>query len=95
MPTITAIHLKIVLSILKQFVPNCEVRVFGSRCNGNVKEYSDLDLAIVGKEKIDWNILADTKKHLKNQICLTGSICSIGMQYHRYLDWQLKHAGMR
>ena len=55
-------HLQIILSILKQFVPSCEVRVFGSRCNGNVKEYSDLDLVIVGKERLDWNVLADTKE---------------------------------
>ncbi len=44
-------QLKIVTGILAQFVPECEVRFFGSRVNGNPKSYSDLDWAVVGKEK--------------------------------------------
>ena len=42
----------IVKKILQEWVPGCEVRVFGSRVNGTAKKYSDLDLVIVGKEKI-------------------------------------------
>ena len=38
--------------ILQKFVPDCEVRAFGSRVNGTAKPYSDFDLAIVSKEKI-------------------------------------------
>jgi predicted nucleotidyltransferase len=45
-------NLAIVRQILQQFIPDCEVRAFGSRANGNAKPYSDLDLAIIGKEKI-------------------------------------------
>lgn len=55
-------HLKIILDILKRFAPLYEVRAFGSRCNGKAKKYSDLDLAIVGSEKIDLKILADIKE---------------------------------
>jgi predicted nucleotidyltransferase len=55
-------HLQIILAILKRFVPNCEIRAFGSRWNGTVKKYSDLDLVIVGKERLDWNVLADIKE---------------------------------
>jgi len=55
-------HLKIILDILKRFAPSCEVRAFGSRCKGKAKKYSDLDLAIVGNEKIDLEILADIKE---------------------------------
>lgn len=55
-------NLKIVLDILKQFVPSCEVRVFGSRYKGNAKKYSDLDLVIVGSEKINWEIISDIKE---------------------------------
>ncbi len=61
MINVTEKQMQIVFSILKRFVPDCEVRVFGSRYKGNVKEYSDLDLAIVGKEKLDWKIIADMK----------------------------------
>ena len=42
----------IVKKILQEWVPGCEVRVFGSRVNGTAKKYSDLDLVIVDKEKI-------------------------------------------
>ncbi len=45
-------NLSIVRQILQQFVPECEVLAFGSRVNGKTKPYSDLDLAIKGKEKI-------------------------------------------
>ncbi len=43
--------------ILAKYVPECEVRVFGSRVAGNVKAYSDLDLAIVAPISLDKNRL--------------------------------------
>jgi predicted nucleotidyltransferase len=55
-------QLKIIIDILNKFVPNCEVRAYGSRYKGNSSEYSDLDLAIVGKEKLDWKLLVDLKE---------------------------------
>lgn len=44
---VTDEQLKIVLDILQQYVPDAEVRVFGSRYNLTARKYSDLDLAIV------------------------------------------------
>lgn len=46
-------ELETVKNLLKEYVPGCEVRVFGSRVNGTTKPYSDLDLAIVAEDKID------------------------------------------
>ena len=46
-------HLKPIKRILAEYAGDCEVRAFGSRGNGTAKEYSDLDLAIVGKGKIE------------------------------------------
>lgn len=54
-------YLSDIKNILLSKVPNLEVRVFGSRVNGNASRYSDLDLAIVGKEKIDWRIIEELK----------------------------------
>jgi len=54
-------QLQIILNILGEFVPDCEIRVFGSRYQGTARKYSDLDIAIVGKEKINWKILAEIK----------------------------------
>ncbi|MES2615664.1 MAG: nucleotidyltransferase domain-containing protein [Bdellovibrionota bacterium] len=51
-------HLSIVRIILKKYVPNAAIKVFGSRVNGNPKLYSDLDLAIDAKEQISLLTLA-------------------------------------
>lgn len=59
---ITDEQLIIVLNILQAFVPNCEVRVFGSRYKLTARAYSDLDLVIVGAAKLDLNVLADIKE---------------------------------
>lgn len=45
-------QLEIVKEILKKYVPNAEIRIFGSRYKCTNKEYSDIDIAIIGKEKI-------------------------------------------
>jgi predicted nucleotidyltransferase len=54
-------HLEKVRTILRKHVPKCEVRAFGSRVNGTPKDYSDLDLAVVGSGKLS----DDTLRRLK------------------------------
>ena len=48
-------HLETVKAILAEHVPECEVRAFGSRATWTAKDYSDLDLAIVGEGPMDWS----------------------------------------
>ncbi len=55
-------HLEIVRKILRKHVPEYDVRAFGSRITGTIKKYSDLDLVIVGKEKLLDNILFSLKE---------------------------------
>ncbi len=43
-------HLETIQRILAEHVPKCEVRAFGSRVKWTAKDYSDLDLAVVGSE---------------------------------------------
>ena len=50
-------HLEIVKEILAEHVPEYEVRAFGSRATWTAKDYSDLDLAIVGKGPAGWQVL--------------------------------------
>ncbi len=45
-------HWAIVRSALRRHVPDREVLVFGSRATWTAKDYSDLDLAIMGKEPL-------------------------------------------
>lgn len=54
-------HLTVVKKILRQYVPDCEVLVFGSRLTDQVKSYSDLDLALHGKQKIEREKLIELK----------------------------------
>ncbi|MEI6519619.1 MAG: nucleotidyltransferase domain-containing protein [bacterium] len=54
--------LSIILDIITKYLPNCEVRVFGSRCGNNAKKYSDLDLSIISTEKLDWLLLAEIRE---------------------------------
>jgi len=45
-------HLETIKRILTECVGDCEVRAFGSRGNGEATKYSDLDLAIVGPDRL-------------------------------------------
>ncbi|RTL01999.1 MAG: restriction endonuclease subunit S [Proteobacteria bacterium] len=56
----------IVNEILKKYVPDCEVRVFGSRHKWTSKPYSDLDLAIVGNAKLDKKTLYALQEALED-----------------------------
>jgi predicted nucleotidyltransferase len=47
--------------ILTGKVPDCEVRAFGSRLEGKVKKFSDLDLVLVGGEKLNWRRIESLK----------------------------------
>lgn len=38
--------------LVRAHAPACEIRVFGSRVNGNALPYSDLDIALVASRKI-------------------------------------------
>ena len=40
--------------ILGEYVPDCEVRAFGSRLEGTARDFSDLDLVLVGGDKLNW-----------------------------------------
>ena len=55
-------HLGTVKAILAEHVPECEVRAFGSRATWAAKDYSDLDLAILGKGPLDWTTLGRLKE---------------------------------
>lgn len=57
MISLTMDELALVKQILHKNIPQCEVRVFGSRNQGVVKPHSDLDLAIYSKDKLDRKII--------------------------------------
>ena len=58
-------HLETIQRILNEHVPDCEVRAFGSRAKWNAEDYSDLDLAVVGEQPLDWRVLNKLKDTLE------------------------------
>lgn len=54
-----AVHRALVQEIVQRQLPGREVRAFGSRVTGNAKPYSDLDLVIMGADRLDDRQRAD------------------------------------
>jgi predicted nucleotidyltransferase len=52
MITVSEREMQIIQDIIQKYAPECKVLVYGSRFHGTAKQYSDLDLAFVGKEKL-------------------------------------------
>ena len=46
-------YLETIQHILAKYIPDCEVRAFGSRVKWTAKDYSDLDLAVIGSRRFD------------------------------------------
>jgi len=59
-------YLEGIKRILHGIVPDCKVIAYGSRVCGNPRQYSDLDIAIVGKEKISMQKLAELEEAFSN-----------------------------
>ncbi len=55
-------YLATVERILAEHVPECEVRALGSRATWTAKDYSDLDLAVVGEGPLHWRKLSRLKE---------------------------------
>ena len=53
--------LRLVRAVLHTHVPDREVRAFGSRVHGNVKPMSDLDLCIMGDERVTPTVIDDLR----------------------------------
>ena len=55
-------QLEIIQKILRKHAPDCEVRAFGSRAGRVAKDYSDLDLVVVGQKKLPGQIIHALKE---------------------------------
>jgi type I restriction enzyme, S subunit len=52
-------HWGLVCNILQKHVPQYEVWAFGSRAKWTAKPFSDLDLAIITHQALDWTVSAE------------------------------------
>ena len=54
-----------ILRLLDRYVPECEVRAFGSRVAWTAKDHSDLDLVVVGPSKLEFGRLESLREALE------------------------------
>lgn len=54
-------YLEEVLEIIQKFIPDCQVRIFGSRVTGRSGKFSDLDLVIEGKAELGLTTMVKIK----------------------------------
>ena len=54
-------QLTLVKRVLRTYVPNQRVAAFGSRVQGTAKEFSDLDLILLGDEPVEPDVLSDLR----------------------------------
>ena len=53
--------------IVKEYVPSdCKIYIFGSWAKGNALETSDIDIGILGKEKVKWSSMAKILEKTEN-----------------------------
>lgn len=55
-------YLEMVRKILSEYIPNAEVRVFGSRITEKARQFSDLDIVVVGAKRMDLRVFAALKE---------------------------------
>ncbi len=61
MSNIAEKEINIIKGIILKYIPDAEVRIFGSRVKGTNSESSDIDIAIISKDKINFSTLGKIK----------------------------------
>jgi len=58
--------LNFIKKILRRYFPKAKIIFFGSRVNGNNRQYSDLDIAIKDKQKVNLLTISSIKEDFAN-----------------------------
>jgi len=62
MTAVSPEEMEMILIVIKKHVPQCDVLAFGSRFKGTHDDASDLDLVLVGKEKLGLSLIGRIKE---------------------------------
>ncbi len=54
-------YLEEILEIIQKTIPDCQVRIFGSRVTGRSAKFSDLDLVVEGKDELGLSTMVRIK----------------------------------
>lgn len=55
----------ILITIIRKYLPECKIYLFGSRATGDQTKYSDVDIAIDSGEVLDLNIIGKIKSEIE------------------------------
>jgi len=80
---ITDLQREKILNILGIYIPEMEVWAFGSRVKGSAKDYSDLDLLVIGEEKMSINSLGELSEAFQESDLPFRVTCWTGIGFHR------------
>ncbi|MCA9981501.1 MAG: nucleotidyltransferase domain-containing protein [Anaerolineales bacterium] len=58
-------HQALIIRLVREQFPTAEIRLFGSRYHNTARPYSDVDLCLVGQDKLDWLALARLRDALE------------------------------
>lgn len=58
-------NLALLKKLITEYLPKCEIRVFGSRIHGTAKPYSDIDIALKCGSPIDRRTMSRLKEALQ------------------------------
>lgn len=64
MNNITEEHKQKIISIISSLLPDCKVYLFGSRATGDYSHGSDVDIAIITKEKCEPSVVGEVREVL-------------------------------
>ncbi|MCK4818836.1 nucleotidyltransferase domain-containing protein [bacterium] len=80
--------------IVREYVPNdCKIYIFGSWAKGNALETSDIDIGILGKEKVAWNSMAKILEEVEDIRTLRSiDIVDLNSVDKSFKDNVMKHA---
>ncbi len=82
--------IEIIKNILLKYLPYKEIRVFGSRVKGTARRYSDIDLAVVGSERIDRKLLFKIQDEFEfSELSIRVDIvdwCSISEEFKKIIN---------
>lgn len=65
---LTSGQVELIKGLIKDEFPKAKVYLFGSRANGTAKKYSDVDLAIDNKQKIDFTKLSILQEKIADKL---------------------------
>ena len=85
--------IKIVTKIIHKKLPKVKVFLFGSRARGLPRPYSDIDIGLLGKEKINYKYILELEEEIDGLATfLEIQLVDLGCASEKFRDGVLEYA---